>query len=266
MTHRAVWSLLSVLSVLLTGCAGAPSAGAPTVTPAPVSQQEAVGDSRQRAKAHTELGMLYLRQGRLNVALDEARVAIESDASYPLGYNLLALVQMTLKDNKAAEENFGRAIRLAPTDPEVNNNYGWFLCQTERERQSFDYFETAGRSALYDAPTKPLTNAGICALAISDDKAAEGYLLRAMRLDPANSEAQFLLADICYRTGRLNEAKMRLADVHRLNEPSPQTTWLGLRVERKLGDREAETRFAAQLRRKFQESREYQLLMQGRFE
>ena len=59
---------------------------------------------------------------------------------------------------------------------------------------------------------------------------------------------------------------MRLADVHRVIEPTSQTTWLGLRIERKLGDREAEMRHAAQLRRKFPESAEYQLLMQGRFE
>lgn len=265
----ALVAIAVMVAVGLAGCAGVPTGGpggAGSASQTPVSQQEAVGDARQRAKAHTELGMLYLREGRLSVALDEARVAIESDSSYPLGYNLLGLVQMYLKDNQAAEENFGRALRLAPSDPEVNNNYGWFLCQTERERQSLAYFDTASRSQLYETPTKPLTNAGICALSMRDDKTAEAYLLRAMRADPANGEAQFLLADICYRTGRLNEAKMRLADVHRAVEPSAQTSWLGLRIERKLGDREAEARHASQLRRKFQDSREYQLLMQGRFE
>lgn len=258
-------SLVVFVPLVLAGCAGSPpsSSGA---SQTPVSQQEAVGDARQRAKAHAELGMVYLREGRLNVALDEARIAIDSDPSYPLGYNLLGLVQMYLKDNRAAEDNFGRALQLAPSDPEVNNNYGWFLCQTERERQSFGYFDTATRSQLYPTPTKPLTNAGICALAAQDDKLAESYLLRALQADPANAEAQLLLADIAFRTGRLNEAKMRLTEIHRAIEPSPQTAWLGLRLERKLGDREAEAHYAAQLRRKFQDSREYQLLMQGRFE
>ncbi len=41
---------------------------------------------------------------------------------------------------------------------------------------------------------------------------------------------------------------------------------VSLRIERKLGDREEEMRQASQLRRKFQESREYQLLMQGNYE
>ncbi len=103
---------------MLAGCAGSPTPNAET-SEMPVSQQVAVGDARQRAKAHTELGMLYLREGRIAVALDEARLAIESDQGYPLGYNLLGLVRMYLKEEKAAEDSFTRALRLAPTDPEA---------------------------------------------------------------------------------------------------------------------------------------------------
>jgi type IV pilus assembly protein PilF len=177
-----------------------------------------------------------------------------------------AITCSALKDEKAAEESFTRALRLAPADPEINNDFGWFLCQSGRERQSLSHFEIASRSQLYSTPTKPLTNAGICSLSIRDDKGAEEFLLRALRADATNSDAQFLLADICYRTGRLSQAKNRLADVHRMSEPTAQTTWLGLRLERKLGDREEEMRYVNQLRRKFQESREYQLLMQGNYE
>lgn len=259
--------LLAAFTVagLLAGCAGSPTPGAES-SQTPISQQVAVGDARQRAKAHTDLGMLYLRDGRLGVALDEARLAIEADASYPLGFNLLGLVRMYLKEEKAAEESFARALRLAPSDPEINNNYGWFLCQSGRERQSLSHFEAASKSQLYSTPTKPLTNAGICSLSIKDDKGAEEFLLRALRVDPTNSDAQFLLADISYRTGRLLLAKSRLAEVHKISEPTAQTVWLGLRIERKLGDREEESRYSSQLRRKFHESREFQLLMQGNFE
>jgi type IV pilus assembly protein PilF len=54
--------------------------------------------------------------------------------------------------------------------------------------------------------------------------------------------------------------------VHRLGAPSAQSVWLGLRIERKLGDREAETRYGKQLRREFQDSREFQLLKQGNYQ
>jgi type IV pilus assembly protein PilF len=258
-----MWTVVLVVPVLASCISNPPTTD---TMQGPVSEQVAVGDARQRAKAHAELGMRYLNENRLNVALDEARMAIQSDSSYPLGYNLLGLVQMYLKEDRAAEESLLQAMRLAPTDPEVNNNFGWFLCQTGRQQQSIQYFVTASRSSLYATPTKPLTNAGVCSLGYKDDRGAEDFLLKALRVDPANLDAQFLLADICYRSGRLPEAKRGLEGLHKATEPTVETAWLGLRVERKLGDREAEGRFASQIRRKFKGSREYQLLMQGEFE
>lgn len=250
---------------LLAGCVTNPSTADDSIKE-PVSKQTALSESARRAKAHADLGMQYLLMGKPSVALDEARDAIAADSSYPLGYNLMALVQMTLKDDRGAEDNFQRALRLAPGDPEIGNNYGWFLCQTGHEQQSIPYFVAAADAPLYSNPTKALTNAGICSLSINDDKAAEGYLQRDLRMDPTNADAQFLLADICYRTDRLQEAQARLNQVHRMREPSAQSDWLGLRIARKLGDNEAENRFAGEIRRRFNGSYEYQLLMQGKFE
>jgi type IV pilus assembly protein PilF len=250
---------------ILVGCVTTPPAKDSSLQE-PLSQQTAVGDIRQRAKAHVDLGTEYLMSRRASVALDEARSAIEADPTYPMGYNLLALVQMYLKEDRGAEESFQRAFSLAPGDPEINNNYGWFLCQTEREQQSIPYFVTASNVQLYSTPSKPLTNAGICSLAMKDDKGAETFLLKALRADPSNVDAQFLVADVCYRNGRFDEARQRLNEIHRRGDPSVQTAWLALRVARKLGDREAEIRYATEIRRKFQDSAEYRMLMQGQFE
>jgi type IV pilus assembly protein PilF len=250
---------------MLFGCVTNPPARESSMQE-PMSQQVAVGDSRKRAKAHVDLGMEYLVNGNLAVALDEARSAIAADSSYSLGYNLLALVQMYLSENRGAEENFQRALGLTPGDPEISNNYGWFLCQTERESQSIAYFVAASSVALYATPTKPLTNAGICSLAMKDDKGAEDFLRRALRADPTNADAQFLVADICYRGGRLEEARARLDEVHKRREVSAQSAWLGLRIARKLGDREIENRYAAEIRRRFQNSAEYRSMAQGQFE
>ncbi|MBI5786803.1 MAG: type IV pilus biogenesis/stability protein PilW [Rhodocyclales bacterium] len=260
MVRRGWWAV--VVPLVLSACGGMPLDSDRSVQ-TPVSQQAAVGDAQRAAKAHTDLGMVYLREGQLNVALDEARKAIEADSSYPLGYNLYGLVQMYLEDNRAAEESLGRALQLAPADPEINNNYGWFLCQSGRQKQSIEYFVAASKNTLYVAPTKPLTNAAICSIGAGDDKGAEEFLTKALRADPQNGDAHFLLAELYYRTGRLIDARLRLADVHRLTAPTAQSVWLGLRVERKLGDREAEARYGKQLRREFQDSREFQLLKQG---
>lgn len=262
------WLFAAVGALALAGCVGVPVLdGGGAVSEQPVSQQAVKDDATTgRAKVHTELGALYMQDGRMGVALDEARIAIAADPGYAPAHNLLGLVHMFLQENKAADEAFRRALGLAPGDPEINNNYGWFLCQTGRPADSIAYFRNAVRNPYYTTPAKPNTNAGICLIRAKDDKGAEEFLRQALRADPANQQALWWLADIQYRGNRLHEARARLVDLHKLIEPSAESSWLGLRIERKLGDREGEARFAAQLRRRFQGTPEFQKLMQGQYE
>jgi type IV pilus assembly protein PilF len=204
--------------------------------------------------------------GRYAIAMEEARIALAADSSYAPAYNLLGLTHMVLNEPRLAEENFDMAMRLAPGDPEISNNFGWFLCQNGREQRSIGYFMAAGKNPLYTAPTKPFTNAGICALRMKDDKAAEEYLGTALRLSPTNTQALFWLADIAYRKGRYSEARQLTTDIEKMIEPTAEVMWLALRIERKLGNREAEARYASQLRRRFVGSPEQRLLSQGQYD
>jgi type IV pilus assembly protein PilF len=109
----------------------------------------------------------------------------------------------------------------------------------------------------------PLTNAALCSMFMNDDKSAEDFLLQALRADPSNGNASFLLAEIYFRTDRLIDARTRLSEAHQFNLPTAQSVWLGVRIERRLGDKEAEAELARQLRREFPDSHELQLLKQG---
>lgn len=261
MRAALAWLLLG----LLAGCGGGAAVQTGTSETA-VSQRTSTSDVQQRAKIHTELGALYLQSGRFGVAQEEARTAIGADPTYAPAYNLLGLVHMSLHENDAAEEDFRQALRLVPNDPETNNNYGWFLCQTDRVRQSIDYFMAAVKNPLYNTPAKPLTALGLCYLKIKEDKLAEDFLRKALRAGGSNVEALYWLGDIYYRQGRYSEARLSVADLHKAMEPNSQSIWLALRVERKIGDREGEARYASQLRRKFQGSPEHVKLMQGQYE
>lgn len=251
--------------IFLSGCAVG-NGGFERSAEQPVSQQTATSDTRQRAKVHTELGALYMQRGNLGVALEEARAALSADASYGPAYNLMGLVYMQLHEDRDAEKSFEQALALAPNDAETNNSFGWFLCQTGREQRSMQYFHAAIKSPLYATPSMPFTNAGICSLRLKDDKAAEDYLNKALRLDGNNERALFFLADISYRHDRAAAARQYLSELHKLTEPGPESLWLAVRIEHKLGDRESEARFATQLRRKFPGTPELQKLMQGQYE
>ena len=257
---------IALCMVLLLGGCTATGFGSGQGAQQAVSAQPAEGEQQQRAKVHTELGSLYLLDGRSAIALEEARIALSADPDYAPAYNLLGLIHMVLDETRLAEDNFEKALRLAPGDPEISNNFGWFLCQTGRERRSIAYLMAAAKNPLYATPTKPYTNAGVCSVRLKDDKAAEEYLLTALRLSATNTQALYWLADIAYRQGRHSEARQWATDIERMMEPTAEVVWLALRIERKLGNREAEARYASQLRRRFPGSPEQRLLTQGQYE
>lgn len=224
------------------------------------------GDPLESAKAHTELAFGYFQRGAMAVALDEINVALKSKSDYYQAYNVLGLIYMDLGENSKSEDAFRRALAIAPTDSDTLNNYGWFLCQTQRERQAIPQFMAALKNPLYSSPSKPYLNAGICSEKINDVVAAEDYYRKAFSLDPANSGAMLHLGDLYYKRNELDKARFYIDRLNKSYEPSAGSLWLALRIERKAGDRVAESSYAAQLRRRYPDSPENQRLKQGQFE
>jgi len=259
-----------VLASMLAACAttggGRGGNGDDSVAVQAISQQTPKNDIEKRAKDHTELGNLYAQDGRYSVALDEVRLALSADDSYAPAYNLKAIVHMALGENGLADESFRRALSLAPRDPEINNNYGWFLCQSGKEADSIERFRIAYRNPLYLTPTRAYTNAGICYLRMKNYTAAEQHLTTAIRYDSGNTLALYWLAETYYQSNRLVEARQRVNDLSRVIDPTVEVVWLGLRIEHKLGDRDAELRYSTTMRRKFADTPQYQKMVQGQFE
>ena len=86
------------------------------------------------------------------MALEELRAATAADADYGPAHGMYGVVYLRLNEQAKAAESFDRAMRLAPNDPDINHNYGWFLCQTGREQASIQHFMKAVRDPLYPAP------------------------------------------------------------------------------------------------------------------
>lgn len=225
-------------------------------------------DPKYRAKVHTELAAAYYQAGNMAVALEETRIALESDSDYYQAYSVRGLVHAHLKENAKAEEDFRKALKIAPKNPEVNNNYGWFLCDTGQARQSISYFLNALKDPLYDTPDVAYFNAGACAVKAGDLDGALGYLLNSLRLarGPAPG-TRYQLANLFYLRGNLDEAKIYLNEAMKaMDNPSAEALWLGVRLERKLGNKAGEGNYAAQLRSRHPTSLEYQAFLKGNFE
>lgn len=202
----------------------------------------------------------------MGVALEEVKVALSADRNYAPAYNVAGLIYTDLKEDRLAQENFQRALRLNPLDSDTNNNYGRFLCERKREEEAIKYFMAALRNPLYQNPDRSYVNAGLCARRRGDLLAAEDYFQRAVKLRPAQPQALYQLADLAYRRGAYAEARNYLATLTKITAPNAETLWLGVRVERRAGDRSAAASYGAQLARSFPESKEAQALSAGRDE
>ena len=255
---------LLITAGLLLMVAGCVSTGPDPASYAPRAVEDT--DAQARARIHTELAAGYLELGNYGVALQEAGEALKADSNFVPALGVLGLVYMELRDDKAAESTFQRALRVSPLDSDINNNYGWFLCQRKREKESFKYFLAALRNPLYPTPEKSWVNAGICARQAGDLAAAEDYFQKALKVRPAQPQALSQMADLSYKRKNYPQAKAYLARMQRDAEPTAELLWLTLRVDRALGDRNGEASLGFQLRKNFPESPEARALAAGQYE
>ena len=127
--------------VALAGCVSQTSVQTRSV------QDASLADARRRAEIRTNLAIEYYQRGNMVVALEETRAAIKIDPAFMPAYNVQGLVYMELREDTMARESFETALRLSPNDPEILNNYGWFLCLRQEHSRAMDFFArvTTGR-------------------------------------------------------------------------------------------------------------------------
>lgn len=253
---------LALGALLLAACATKePVAPAREPDPPPPARPPEVSPQK-RAELHTELAAGYYERGQMDIALQELDEAVKLDPANPKTYNIYGLVHAVLGENAKAEQNFARALSLAPQDSETRQNWGWYLCTHERVKESIPEFERAVANPLYKTPEIPLINAGRCSAMIGETAAAESYFLRALRVAPANEPATYGLALLAYKAGRYDDARRWMKAIRQTNLP-PEALYLGLCVERRLGDRQAEASYTAQLRNRHPDSAETRALATG---
>lgn len=257
--RRLVASLCA--AIVLAACGAVPERAG---TDLPTASDQT--DNQRRARIRLQLAVGYYEQRQMNVALDEIKQALNADPGFADAYSMRGLIYMDMGENRLAEENFLHALRLSPASPDFNNNYGWFLCQSGRERESLPYFDNALKSRAYSSPAKALNNAGFCSLKLGSTQAAEQYFRRAFQSEPGNPTTNFNLAKIYFGQGDPDRAKFYIGRVMNAEVLTADVLWLAIRIERKRGDRAAEQSLVTQLRRRHGASAEFAAYQRGAFD
>lgn len=245
-----------MIIVLLGGCASRSDGDA--------SAQDDPSRTRESARIHTELAARYYEQGKFAFALEEVAAALNKDSDYAPAYDVRGLVHMALLEDEDADRDFRRSLDLDDSSSSAHNNYGWFLCQRGREAESVKHFMAAVKNPLYSTPEKAFLNAGLCSKKAGKLNEAELYLKRALVMQPKMPEALLGMAELSYARADYAGAKSHFIRYSQEVQDMPASSLLlAARIEHKLGNRNAEASYKMQLRNRFPDSREAQLILSG---
>lgn len=244
-------TLALVLSLVVAGLAGCVSSSS---APPPPAQSPA-----DAAEYNLQLGISYFRQGNLQAARAKLERAIEQKPGLAPAHSALGLVYEGLDDLDGAERNYRRAMSLDGEDPDILNALAVFLCgKRGRNAEALRLFDRAiaiplSRKAANRAMLN--TNAGTCAK-YADPARAEEYLRRALAEDPRFPDALLQMGEVSLDRGKALQARGFVERYLDVAKASPAVLWLGVRVERALGDGAAARRYGDQLVKEFPEAGE----------
>ncbi|HMN91859.1 MAG TPA: type IV pilus biogenesis/stability protein PilW [Hydrogenophaga sp.] len=262
---RVFWATpLAVFVALAVGACAAPGPSGNDPLASPITEFDEP-EHRKRARLRMELATGYFEQGRTDIALDEIKQALAADATFVPAYTLRGLVFMQMNNPRLAEDSFQRALQLNPRDPDALHNYGWFLCQQGRHAQGVDLLNRALASPVYGGQARTYMAKGVCQVRMGQIAEAEGSLARSYELDPGNPIAAYNLAQLLFRRGENERAQFIVRRLNNSEFGNAETLWLGIKIERRLGNAEVVEQLATQLGRRFAESSQWNLYQRGAF-
>lgn len=248
---------------LLSGCAttgGATHVGGDIVTDSDEPE------SRKRARLRLELAAAYLEKGQTTDALDHVKQSIAADPNMADAYSLRGLIYMRMNEMGLAEDSFKRALSISPRSSSVLHNYGWLMCQTKRYPESVQMFSNALANPNYGERAKTWMAQGLCQQRAGDRAEAEASLMRAYELDAGNPIVAYNLTLLLLQRGDLVRAQFYARRLNNSELANSESLWLGIKIERRLGNREAMDQLGAQLKKRFAQSREAAAYERGAFD
>ncbi|SCZ55496.1 type IV pilus biogenesis/stability protein PilW [Thiohalomonas denitrificans] len=244
--RRVAAILILGAGLALAGCAGTPTQHA-----------------EKSAEVNAQMGLRYMQQGNNERAMEKLQRALSFDQRHGGANHYLAILYQRLDRPEDAEVHFRRAIRALPDDSSLLNNFGAFLCSSGQYEEGEGLFLEVLDDPVY--PQRPAVheNLGLCKTRQGNLQEAETYLRKALSQNPRMHKSLFGMADLSYQKGNYLSARAYLQRYRDVARHTPQSLWLGIRIERELGDRDALSSYEMHLKNRFPDSRQARLLQES---
>ncbi len=227
--RRDFW-LPVAMSLMLAGC------GAQGTRP-PRDNSPAAEVQTERTKAadtNTQLGQGYLEQGKLDIAMEKLKRALELNPRSATAHTVIAVLYERIGDIANAQYHYDRATQLDTRSGSLANNYGTFLCHQGKYDEADKYFARALADPFYATPAVALANRGSCAASAGNLEVAEDAYTQATKLTPNDPEALLGMAQVKYLRADYLRARAFLQRYESTGQNLPGALLLGYQIEQQL--------------------------------
>jgi type IV pilus assembly protein PilF len=239
--------LLALAALLLVGCTSTTTSGGGNQSRLKSEESE----SDKAGSLNKQLGTVYLRQGNLALAKEKLERAEKFNPRDPEIHSVLALLYERLDIPAEVDSHYKTAIRLAPKNPQVLNNYAVYLCRAGRTDEGVKRFLESARNPLYRTPELAYTNAGVCLRRAKRFDEASNAFGRALQIRPNFAEGVYQSVDLDMERGQIAQGRELLDRFLGSNDATADLLLLGVRMSRAAGDRMAEEKYTRRLRVEF---------------
>ncbi len=222
---------------------------------------ERQSDPAASARDRVGIAAQYLQKGDSEQAQRHVKRALALDPKSAEAHNIMGVLLEKEGDNKGAEKHYRRAVSLRDNYSQAHNNFGVFLFKRGEYAEAADQLEKAASDLSYDRRDQALENLGRASIKAGRRERAEWALGRALRLNPNLPTANLELAILQFERGDSSSARNVYKRFLELTPNQPQSAaslWLGIRLERVFGDKDALASYELALRRLYPKSPEFQ--------
>ncbi len=213
-----------------------------------------------QARASVELGLAHIRNGDRQSAKRPLLHALELSPRSSEVHHALAIMYAGDLEHQLAYEHYSRALALDPGYTQARNNFGAYLHKQNLSAEAIMQLEIAAGDTLYPRRFLVFENLGRAYLSVGRYYEAEQAFLRAVNLNEGLSRSHLELAEIYFSREDFPNAYKHFKRFEALKlGPDAQGLWLGIRLERALGNNDAVASYSLQLRNLFPASEEYRL-------
>lgn len=193
------------------------------------------------SETQTDLAIALMDDNNSREALAIVQKAISSNSKNVRAWTMQAQIEQELKMNDKAAATFRQALSLAPNSAEVNNSYGWFVCDgLKQPKESIQYFDKALADPTYPSPYHAYYNKGVCFNKMGNPHQGKEYLMRALQAQPKFFPAKREIARIDLELGQVRSAEQYFGDYQsRVEQLSASDILLGWKIARAAGQTQA---------------------------